>query len=257
MAQPRHIALIAGLGNPGGQYEATRHNAGFWFVDQIARRAGATLRHENKFHGHAAKVTLHGFDVWLLKPKTFMNLSGQSVAALSKFYKIEPPNILVVHDEIDLPPGTVRLKRGGGHGGNNGLRDIIAKLGKDFARLRIGVGRPAHSSEVTNYVLHRPSVDDHISIERAMDEGEGVLSLMLEDGLEKATNKLHSKGGEPSTKPKKKRVAKPKPVADEEPKTCDAPAPDVQDTAATPPESPDAPTISLRDQLAGFFRRND
>ncbi len=257
MAQSRHIALIAGLGNPGGQYEATRHNAGFWFVDQIARRAGATLRHENKFHGHAGKVTLHGFDVWLLKPDTFMNLSGQSVSALAKFYKIEPANILVVHDEIDLPPGTVRLKRGGGHGGNNGLRDIIARLGKEFARLRVGVGRPAHSSEVTNYVLHRPSADEQISIERAMDEAEGVLNLLLEDGLEKAMHKLHSKGGEPSIKPKKKPAPQPKPVADDVAKTCDAPAPEIENAAATPPEEPDAPTKSLRDQLAGLFRRND
>lgn len=253
MASSTNIRLIAGLGNPGGQYEQTRHNAGFWFVDQLARRAGVTLRHENKFHGDVAKARIDDHEVYLLKPDTFMNLSGQAVAALARFYKIAPTEILVVHDEIDLPPGTARLKKGGGHGGNNGLRDIIAKLGKDFIRLRLGVGRPAHSSEVTNYVLKRPTADEQISIERAMDEGESVLPLLLGQSLEKAMHRLHSSRDEPSVKKtqKKKPGKKPAATADAsaQPQTA---APEADDNTA----GNDTGATSLRDQIAGLFRRN-
>ncbi|MFK8015190.1 MAG: aminoacyl-tRNA hydrolase [Gammaproteobacteria bacterium] len=264
MASSTDIRLIAGLGNPGGQYEQTRHNAGFWFVDQLARHAGATLRHENKFHGDVAKTRIDGHDVWLLKPDTFMNLSGQAVSAVARFYKIDTSEILVVHDEIDLPPGTVRLKKGGGHGGNNGLRDIIAKLGRDFIRLRVGVGRPQHSSEVTNYVLRRPTSDEQISIERAMDEGEKVLPLLLGESLEKAMHRLHSSRDEPSVK-KKKKPSEKRPAAPKEPAPEKAQVePKVKEEIKAKEElkAKEEPgdatqSSSLRDQIAGLFRRND
>ena len=201
-----HIDLIVGLGNPGEKYARTRHNAGFWFVDELARRHGATLRSERKFQGETGRVTIDGHTVTLLKPDTFMNLSGQAVQAIASFYKWPPGRLLVVHDEIDLPPGTVRLKRGGGHGGNNGLRDITQKIGKDFLRLRVGVGRPG-SGEVIDHVLGRPRAEDQVLIERALDEGHDVLPALLNDGLEKAMHRLHSKPGEPSVR-KNKRVTK-------------------------------------------------
>lgn len=151
------IDLIVGLGNPGSKYEQTRHNAGFWFVEEIARLKGAHFRPEAKFSGDVCKVVLEGRDIWLLKPNTFMNLSGQSVNKLASFYKIPKDNILVAHDELDLDPGVVRLKTGGGHGGHNGLRDIINHLGKEFQRLRIGIGHPGSRDDVVDYVLHRAS----------------------------------------------------------------------------------------------------
>lgn len=151
------VSLIVGLGNPGAEYEDTRHNAGAWFVLELARRHHATLRFDNKLHGLHCTIKLHGQDCHLLIPTTFMNLSGQSVKALSTYYKIGIENILVAHDEIDLPTGDIRLKFDGGHGGHNGLRDIIRHFNTNrFHRLRIGVGRPTHSHEVVNYVLHAP-----------------------------------------------------------------------------------------------------
>jgi len=257
MAPSRHIRLIAGLGNPGAKYELTRHNAGFWFVDQLARRAGATLRHESKLHGDVARIDVAGHEVWLIKPDTFMNLSGQAVAAIANFYKIPVSEVLVVHDEIDLPPGTVRLKRGGGHGGHNGLRDIMSKLGKDFVRLRVGVGRPEHSSEVTNFVLRRAPASEQDLIDRSMEQAEDVLALLLEDGLEKAMHRLHSARDEPSV-PKKK-----KPRRDEAKQTTSAAAQPVApaapggENAAQPADAPLAKAKSLREQLAGMFRRKD
>ncbi len=201
------IELIVGLGNPGDKYARTRHNAGFWFIEELARRLNVSLRPEKKFHGETARATIDGHTVQLLKPDTFMNLSGQAVQAISAFYKWTPGSILVVHDEIDLPPGTVRLKRGGGHGGNNGLRDICQKMGKDFLRLRVGVGRPTRG-EVVDYVLGRPSPDDQIEIERALDKAHDVLPLLLGEGLEKAMHRLHSKPGERSVKKARGRNAK-------------------------------------------------
>ena len=156
-AQTKSIQLIVGLGNPGAQYEDTRHNAGFWFVEQLARAYGGSLQPEKKFFGYAARITIGGQDVRLLTPSTFMNRSGQAVNAIATFYKIPPQAILVAHDELDHPPGIGRLKQGGGHGGHNGLRDIISSLGnnKDFCRLRIGIGHPGNSKAVVNYVLKK------------------------------------------------------------------------------------------------------
>ena len=188
------VALIVGLGNPGPQYEETRHNAGFWFVEQVARQQGEQFRLENKFHGEIAKVAIGANNVWLLKPNTFMNRSGQSVAALARFYKIPLENILVVHDELDLSPGTARLKQGGGHGGHNGLRDIVAQMGgKDFMRLRIGIGHPGNSKQVSNYVLNRAGADDQRFIEESIGDALNVLQQVVSGEFQKAMNELHSK----------------------------------------------------------------
>jgi PTH1 family peptidyl-tRNA hydrolase len=187
------IQLVVGLGNPGPQYEKTRHNAGFWFIDAIARAHGITLKFENKFHGEVGKGCIDGEEVWLLKPLTFMNKSGQGIAALARFYKIDAENILIAHDELDLPPGTVRLKKGGGHGGHNGLRDTIAQLGsKEFQRLRLGIGHPGHASQVSGYVLSKASGSDQQLLEQAIDKAIDNLSLMLSGDLQKAMNRLHS-----------------------------------------------------------------
>ena len=187
------VALIVGLGNPGPQYEETRHNAGFWFVENIARQFGEQFRTENKFFGDVAKVNIGGNPVWLLKPGTFMNRSGQAVSALANFYKIPLENILVAHDELDLEPGVARLKKGGGHGGHNGLRDIIAHMGsKEFMRLRIAVGHPGNSKQVSNYVLSRASADEQQLIEQAMSKAQEVLPQVVSGEFQKAMNTLHS-----------------------------------------------------------------
>jgi PTH1 family peptidyl-tRNA hydrolase len=187
------IQLIVGLGNPGPQYEKTRHNAGFWFIDAIARTHGISLKSENKFHGEAGKGLIDGNEVWLLKPMTFMNRSGQGIAALARFYKIDAEEILIAHDELDPPPGTVRLKKGGGHGGHNGLRDTVAQLGsKEFQRLRLGIGHPGHASQVSGYVLGKAPADEQIEIERAVDKALDELPLILSGDLQKAMNRLHS-----------------------------------------------------------------
>lgn len=187
------VALIVGLGNPGGQYEQTRHNAGFWFVDAIARAQGETLRNENKFFGEAGKVMIGGQAVWLLKPQTFMNRSGQAVAALANFYKIPQEEILVVHDELDLAPGIARLKKGGGHGGHNGLRDIIAQMGgREFFRLRVGIGHPGSAKQVSNFVLSRAPSDEERAIEDSIDQALAVLPQIISGDFQKAMNTLHS-----------------------------------------------------------------
>ncbi len=187
------IRLIVGLGNPGREYETTRHNAGFWWVDEFARSQNLSFRSEAKFHGLAARGQLHGSEVFLLKPQTFMNVSGRAVGALAQFYKIAPAEILVVHDELDLPPGSARLKLGGGHGGHNGLKDIIAQLGtKDFWRLRLGIGHPGDRSEVSNFVLHDPRREERELIEEAMRRALDVAHLLIEGKTEAAMLKLHS-----------------------------------------------------------------
>ena len=187
------IKLIVGLGNPGQQYERTRHNAGFLFIDAIARSHGINLKSENKFHGQVGKGRIDGQEVWLLKPMTFMNKSGQGISALARFYKIDAENILIAHDELDLPPGTVRLKKGGGHGGHNGLRDTVAQLGtRDFMRLRLGIGHPGHASQVTGYVLGKASISDQQLIEETIDKALDNLSLIVSGDLQKAMNQLHS-----------------------------------------------------------------
>lgn len=187
------VQLIVGLGNPGSKYDQTRHNAGFWFVDELDRRFFCGLKNESRFNGEAGRCDIEGRDCRLLKPTTFMNRSGQSVAALANFFRIPVEAILVVHDELDLPPGTARLKRGGGHGGHNGLRDIIAHLGKDFLRLRVGVGHPGHKDQVVNYVLNAPSRDDRIEIERSLDNALEVVPLVVTGELDRAMNALHAK----------------------------------------------------------------
>ncbi len=188
------IRLIVGLGNPGREYETTRHNVGFWWVDELARSEALNFRLEAKFHGLAARGQVHGHEVWLLKPQTFMNLSGRAVGAMAQFYKILPAEILVVHDELDLQPGIARLKLGGGHGGHNGLKDIIAQLGtKDFWRLRLGIGHPGDRAQVVNYVLNDPRREECELIGEAMQQSLHVASLVIEGKIEAAMLKLHSK----------------------------------------------------------------
>ena len=188
------IKLIVGLGNPGIKYAQTRHNIGFGFVDAICDKYGFDLKENKKFHGYADKVNIAGHSIWLLKPETFMNLSGKSVASLANFYKISTEEILVAYDELDLEPGIAKLKKGGGHGGHNGLRDIIAMTGSNqFYRLRLGIGHPGHKSKVVSWVLNRASPDDEISIERAVSKAVIVLEDLLDGKLEKAMKDLHTK----------------------------------------------------------------
>ncbi len=187
------IQLIVDLGNPGNEYTGTRHNAGFWWVDQVCAETGSKLNLEPKFFGHAGKLK-NSSEVWLLKPTTFMNASGRSAGALAKFYKIPPEAILVIHDELDLPPGTVKLKKGGGHGGHNGLKDIAAQLGTpDFWRLRLGIGHPGDKNAVANYVLKDPTRDEMRAIEENIDQSTTLLPLLLKGEFEAAMLKLHTK----------------------------------------------------------------
>jgi len=185
--------LIAGLGNPGARYADTRHNAGFWFVDALARDAGAGFSMHSRFHGELASLRHAGRELRLLKPGTFMNRSGQAVAAVARYFKIPVGNILVVHDELDLPPGAIRLKRGGGHGGHNGLRDLLAHLGADFWRLRVGIGHPGHRDKVVDYVLERAGRADQALIDTALDDALRELPRLLDGELEKAMHALHSR----------------------------------------------------------------
>lgn len=186
-------SLIVGLGNPGAKYEATRHNAGFWFVDFLARNAGSKLRLEAKFHGEVGKVSFADRDVWLLKPNTFMNRSGQAVRAVAHFYQIEIPDILVAHDELDIPAGALKVKQGGGHAGHNGLRDIIDQLGgNEFMRLRIGISRPSTSGDVTNYVLDAPSKAERDAIDTAIKAAALYTPQLIGGELAKAMQHLHS-----------------------------------------------------------------
>jgi PTH1 family peptidyl-tRNA hydrolase len=186
------ISLIIGLGNPGSGYEATRHNAGFWFLDVLARRWPMDLRVENRFRGALADLRIDSHRVRVLRPETFMNESGSPVASVANYFDFAPENILVVHDDLDLPPGSVRVKRGGGHGGHNGLRDIFSKLGsRELVRLRIGIGHPGCADEVTNYVLQKPSVSDRNSIFDAIDRAVERLDELLNGELELAMNILH------------------------------------------------------------------
>jgi len=186
------IQLIVGLGNPGSQYEPTRHNAGFWFVDELVRRCRQSFRSEQRFHGEVARCLLDGNECRLQKPMTFMNRSGQAVSSLARFFKIPLQQILVVHDELDLPPGTIRLKKGGGHGGHNGLRDLISHLGsKDFYRLRVGIGHPGHRDQVVDYVLRKPSKEDRRQIDDAIYDALNVMADVVEGKFELAMNSLH------------------------------------------------------------------
>jgi len=188
------IRLIVGLGNPGSDYARTRHNAGQDLVELLAQQSSSSLSPSPKFFGYACQTRVSNHDLRLLVPTTFMNKSGQAVAALSNFYKITPEEILVVHDELDLEPGIARLKIGGGHGGHNGLRDIISALGnnKNFARLRLGIGHPGHASAVANYVLKRPAPNDAQAIENAIDASLHVIPELLAGDWDKATRTLHT-----------------------------------------------------------------
>ncbi len=185
------IEAIVGLGNPGDEYAQTRHNAGFWLVDALSPGG---LRREARFHGRFGSVEIGGRRCWLLEPETFMNRSGRAVVALLGYYRIPPERLLVVHDDIDLPPGTARLKFDGGHGGHNGLRDIISALGgqRDFLRLRIGVGHPGDRRQVVDYVLHRPGRSEREAIDRSIDEALAVLPMVVEGRLEAAMHRLHT-----------------------------------------------------------------
>lgn len=188
------IKLIVGLGNPGEKYADTRHNAGEWLIERLARRFKVLLNPENKFFGKTARTLVNEKEVRLLVPTTFMNLSGKAVGALASFYRIKPEEILVIHDELDLPPGTAKLKQGGGHGGHNGLKDIVAQLGNNnnFYRLRIGIGHPGHRDLVAGYVLNKPSLADRDALEKVLDEATDCVEMIFKDGMIKATNRLNS-----------------------------------------------------------------
>jgi len=186
------ISLIVGLGNPGEKYSKTRHNAGFWFIDELASHYNASFKTETKFSGEVAKIHIEGHPVWLLKPSTFMNRSGLSAHQLSSFYKIPVSEVLVAYDELDLSPGTVRLKKSGGHGGHNGLRDLHAQISKDYMRLRFGIGHPGDKSKVADYVLSRPSQNDEIEINNAIDRALKVIDKIISGDDQKAMNTLHT-----------------------------------------------------------------
>ncbi len=191
--QMEGLRLIVGLGNPGPEHARTRHNAGFRFVDALADKAGGRFGLDGKLFGETTKVDFAGRDVWLLKPATFMNLSGKSIAAALRYWKIEPEQSLLVHDELDLPPGVARLKFDGGHGGQNGLRDTIRLLGHGkFHRLRIGIGHPGHKDKVTPWVLGRPSVTDDALIGRAVDDALDALPLAVQGNFLDAMTRLHT-----------------------------------------------------------------
>jgi PTH1 family peptidyl-tRNA hydrolase len=187
------IKLFVGLGNPGPEYEATRHNVGAWWVDALAQELKITLVPDRSYHGLVARTTVHGRTIWLLEPRTFMNLSGRSVAALARFFKIEAEEMLVVHDELDLVPGQAKLKFGGSHAGHNGLRDIHAQLGTgDYWRLRLGIGHPGVKEEVVNWVLRRPIADQRSAIEECLERTLKAVPAMLAGEMDKATLLVHT-----------------------------------------------------------------
>jgi PTH1 family peptidyl-tRNA hydrolase len=213
------VRLVVGLGNPGPKYERTRHNAGFWFVDALARAHGKSLVAEKKFFGDAARLTS---ECWMLKPNTFMNLSGQAVAALAGFYQIEPTEILVVHDELDLKPGEVKMKLGGGVAGHNGLKDIQARLGTaGFWRLRIGIGHPREQEmteqEVVDYVLHRPGAEQQKLIDAVLEKCLGIWPALARGEMERAMHQLHTK-----PKPPRAIAAPATPAATESPNVAES-----------------------------------
>jgi peptidyl-tRNA hydrolase, PTH1 family len=197
------IRLIVGLGNPGTEYEHTRHNAGFWWLEAAARELGVALVRERAYHGRVGKLNRDGAPLWLLEPQTFMNLSGKSVAALVNFFKIAAPEILVVHDEIDLPPGQMKIKQGGGVAGHNGLKDILAQLGSaDFWRLRIGVGHPGVKSEVVDWVLRKPDAEQRRAIHECIARSLDALPLLMDGAFARAAMKLHTKPAKAGPAPK-------------------------------------------------------
>ena len=209
------IKLFVGLGNPGPDYELTRHNAGFWWLDEVAHALKVVPLMDKSYHGMVARTSINGQTVWLLKPQTFMNLCGKSVAALARFFKIEPQEILVAHDELDIVPGEAKLKLGGSHAGHNGLRDIHAQLGTDaYWRLRLGVGHPGDKSDVVNWVLKKPSLDHRVAIDQSIDRALKALPHLLAGEMDKATILVHT------SKP-----PRPKPPRPEKPDQPDAALP--------------------------------
>jgi PTH1 family peptidyl-tRNA hydrolase len=187
------IKLFVGLGNPGAEYEGTRHNAGFWWIDALARELKVNLSSDRSYHGLVARTSVQGQNVWLLEPQTFMNLSGKSVGALARFFKIQPEEIMVVHDELDVVPGQAKLKFGGSHAGHNGLRDIHEKLGTgDYWRLRLGIGHPGVKSEVVNWVLQKPSPDQRTAMHESIDRTLKAVPAMLDGEMDKATAIVHT-----------------------------------------------------------------
>lgn len=188
------IQLIVGLGNPGPDYSATRHNVGQWFVEALAQQKSSSFKVESKYKAKVAKFNFAGKEIVLLIPTTYMNESGQAISLYANFFKIAPEHMLIVHDELDLPPGVARLKQGGGHGGHNGLRDTIDKLAnnKEFMRLRIGIGHPGDKNKVTSYVLKKPSVDEKISIDNSIDKALGVIEKVITGELQNAMTLLHT-----------------------------------------------------------------
>ncbi len=186
------LQIVVGLGNPGPEHRLTRHNAGFWFIDAFAQRHGAQFRSHSRYQGEVARATAEGCELVLLKPQTYMNRSGLAIRALVDYVKAPVTEVLVVHDELDLPPGTARLKFGGGHGGHNGLRDTITHCGSDFWRLRVGIGHPGDKSQVIDYVLQRASSADEQAIIGSVSAGLESLAVFLRDGAERAMKQLHT-----------------------------------------------------------------
>lgn len=193
MTEHAPIRIIVGLGNPGKRYEQTRHNAGFWFVDLLAREHGGEFREDRRHQGEIARINVDGQDLYLLKPLTFMNRSGNSVRSLAAYLKLPPEAVLVAHDDMDLPVGSVRLKRGGGPGGHNGLKDVIAHIGREFFRVRFGVGHPGYEGDVIGYVLTRPSREGAEAIANAVAEAVEVLPVLIGHGEQKAMHQLHTR----------------------------------------------------------------
>ncbi|MGB5250726.1 MAG: aminoacyl-tRNA hydrolase [Gammaproteobacteria bacterium] len=192
MKEHRPIQIVVGLGNPGDRYEQTRHNAGFWFVDRLAREYGGIFRDDRRHQGEVARIRIRDAELLLLKPSTFMNRSGASVRSMAAYLKIPTECVLVAHDELDLPVGTVRLKQGGGPGGHNGLKDVISHLGREFFRLRIGIGHPREQSDVIDYVLNRPGREAQTQILDAIEAAAEALQVMVVEGEQKAMHKLHT-----------------------------------------------------------------
>lgn len=212
------IRLFVGLGNPGSEYDGTRHNAGFWYLDALSRELKTPVVMDKSYHGLVGRTTVNGQTVWLLEPQTYMNLCGKSVAGLARFFKIQPEEILVAHDELDLSPGEAKLKLGGSHAGHNGLRDIHAQLGSDrYWRLRLGVGHPGVKAEVVHWVLKKPSLDHRIAIDQTIDRAIKALPHLLTGSMDKATMQIHT------SKPPRPKLPKPAPLP--EPVKSDAEIP--------------------------------
>ena len=213
------IRLFVGLGNPGSEYDGTRHNAGFWYLDALSRELKTPVVMDKSYHGLVGRTTVNGQTVWLLEPQTYMNLCGKSVAGLARFFKLQPEEILVAHDELDLPPGEAKLKLGGSHAGHNGLRDIHAQLGSDrYWRLRLGVGHPGAKAEVVHWVLKKPSLDHRIAIDQTIDRAIKALPHLLTGSMDKATMQIHT------SKPPRPKLPKPAPWP--EPVKSDAEVPE-------------------------------